>query len=234
MLFNLFETEWEYRPQHTNPCRKIERGKEEERDRVLTDSELRRLAAALKDYQGSPAAVAAIRVASLTGLRVGEVLGMQWGHIDFETGRLTIPESKTGRRQHHLPEPALSVLRQLAQASEHGPAGDSRFRGLQLSTPESPFCFTSTGKAPCTDKNVRKHFKAVCSDAGIEGARLHDLRRTVMTKAAEKGVGSHVLRDLLGHKTTAMADRYIRALGEPVREAREQVGAEIAAAMDGG
>ena len=55
-----------------------------------------------------------------------------------------------------------------------------------------------------------------------------------MTRAAASGIGSHVLlRDLLGHKTTTMADRYIRAVGDPVREAREQVGAEMAAMMDG-
>ena len=42
-----------------------------------------------------------------------------------------------------------------------------------------------------------------------------------------------MLRDLLGHKTTAMADRYVRALANPVREAREQIGAEMAALMEG-
>ena len=52
-----------------------------------------------------------------------------------------------------------------------------------------------------------------------------------MTRAATAGVGTHVLRDLLGHKTTAMADRYIRAVGNPVRDAREQIGAAIAAMM---
>ena len=45
-----------------------------------------------------------------------------------------------------------------------------------------------------------------------------------MTSAAVAGVGTHVLRDLLGHKTTAMADRYVRHVGNPVRDAREQVG----------
>ena len=54
-----------------------------------------------------------------------------------------------------------------------------------------------------------------------------------MTTAAATGVGTHVLRDLLGHKTTAMADRYIRAVGNPVRDAREQVGAAMAAMMSG-
>ena len=54
-----------------------------------------------------------------------------------------------------------------------------------------------------------------------------------MTSAAAAGVGTHVLRDLLGHKTTAMADRYVRAVGNPVRDAREQVGAAMAAMMEG-
>ena len=52
-----------------------------------------------------------------------------------------------------------------------------------------------------------------------------------MTRAAAAGVGTHVLRDLLGHKTTAMADRYVRAVGSPVRDAREAVAAEMARAM---
>ena len=75
-----------------------------------------------------------------------------------------------------------------------------------------------------------------CGRAGAPALptfRLHDLRRGVMTAAAAAGVGTHILRDLLGHKTTAMADRYVRAVGNPVREAREQVGATMAAMMDG-
>ena len=63
--------------------------------------------------------------------------------------------------------------------------------------------------------------------------RLHDLRRTVMTNAAAAGVGTYILRDLLGHKTTTMADRYVRAVGNPVRDAREQVAGQMAAMMEG-
>ena len=54
-----------------------------------------------------------------------------------------------------------------------------------------------------------------------------------MTQAAAAGVGAHILRDLLGHKTTAMADRYVRAVGSPVREARAEVADKIAAMMEG-
>ena len=212
-LFTLFET-WEYREQHNNPARGIEKAREEPRDRVLSGDELGRLAKALNQHEHqNPAAVAAIRVAALTGLRIGEILAIKWEHVDFEAGRLTLPQTKTGRRQHDLPAPALDVLRQLPRECE--------------------WTFTATGRAPCTYKNVNLHFQQACKAASIEGARLHDLRRTVMTRAAAAGIGVHVLRDLLGHRTAAMADRYIRSVGNPVREARELVGAEIAAAMAG-
>ena len=47
-LFSLFE-DWEWRAQNTNPARRIEKAREEPRDRVLAPSELAALAAALND-----------------------------------------------------------------------------------------------------------------------------------------------------------------------------------------
>ena len=41
-----------------------------------------------KDDDRHPAPVAAIRFAALTGLRIGEIRGMQWEHVSFETGRV--------------------------------------------------------------------------------------------------------------------------------------------------
>ena len=212
-LFNLFE-QWEWRQQFTNPCRGIERAREEARDRVLSPSEMAALAKALKEFEKRhPVSVAAIRFASLTGLRIGEVLGIKWEHVDFEMGKLVLPQTKTGRRVHDLPEPALALLAEIPRSGQ--------------------WTFTNTGKSATIYRTVRRHFMEIVTEAGIEDVRLHDLRRTVMTQAAAAGVGSHVLRDLLGHKTTAMADRYIRAVGEPVREAREAVADKIAAMMDG-
>ena len=213
-LFTLAE-KWELRQPGTNPTRGVERAREEARDRVLSPSELAALADALAAVETrSPANVAAIRFAAVTGLRIGEVLAVQWEHIDFESGRLLLPETKTGRRWHDLPSPALAIL-----------AGLPRF---------GAWTFTNNGgRSPATYKRVRETFARVAAAAGLEDVRLHDLRRTVMTRAAMAGVGTHVLRDLLGHKTTQMADRYVRALADPVREARESVGADIAAMMEG-
>ena len=168
-LFNEFER-WDWRPQHSNPCYGIEKSREEARDRVLSPSELAALAEALNQHEEQhPASVAAIRVAALTGLRIGEVLGVQWQHIDFSTGRLTLPQTKSGRRTHDLPAPALEILAELP-----------RF---------GPWVFTSRGSSAIVYRTVRKHFVKIAKAAGIEDVRLHDLRRTIMTRAAASGIG---------------------------------------------
>lgn len=214
-LFTQFER-WEWRPQHSNPAYGIDRAKEEARDRTLDSLELAALAKALKKFeQQHPVSVAVIRFASLTGLRISEILNIEWQHIDFETGRLVLPNTKTGRRVHDLPEPALAILN-----------GLPRFNRCD-------FVFTNNGRVATIYRTVWKHFGEITEEAGLEDIKIHDLRRTVMTQAAAAGVGAHILRDLLGHKTTAMADRYVRAVGSPVREARAEVADKIAAMMEG-
>lgn len=212
-VFTQFER-WNLRPQNANPCRGIERAREQPRDRVLSGSELAALSSALEaETARSPAAVAAIRVAAVTGLRISEVLNIEWQHVDLDSSRLVLPETKTGRRTHNVPSPALDVLRALPHMNR--------------------WAFTAGRDAPVRYDTVRKTFSRVSSAAGLRDVRLHDLRRTCMTMAAAAGVGTHILRDLLGHKTTVMADRYVRAVGSPVAEARETVGAAVAAMMAG-
>ena len=216
-LFTQFER-WDLRPQNANPCRGIERALEEPRDRVLNGPELATLSEALTAHETRyPASVAAIRFAAVTGLRISEILSIKWDHVDFASGRLVLPSTKTGRRVHSLPAPALAVLRTLP-----------RLQHVE-------WVFTSgRGSGALPYDSVRKHFARLAASAGLEDVRLHDLRRTVMTMAAASGhVNAFILRDLLGHKTLAMAERYIRRLGSPVTQAREAVGAAVADLMAG-
>ena len=114
---------------------------------MLAPSELSALAAALDELEGeSPAAVAAIRVAALTGLRIGEVLAMRWERVDLESGRLTMPATKTGRRVHDLPAPALETLAAMPRLND--------------------WCFT-TGRASLTYKTARNVFVRACRRASL-------------------------------------------------------------------
>jgi len=214
-LFRLCE-DWEWRPQNTNPARGIEKAVEEARDRTLSADELSALGKALSELEGeaNPGAILAVRLAALTGLRMSEIQRIRWADLDMRGGYLTLPTTKTGRRVHTLPSAALALL---ASADRRGECV------IPGANPDKPLDVRVIGRT----------FEKACQKAGIEGARFHDLRRTVMTQAAAMGVGAHLLRDMVGHKTTAMADRYIRAAGEPLTDLRERVGAGIAAQMEG-
>ena len=185
----------ELREQNDNPCRHVERAREEPRDRTLTPSELAALAASLNKAEARhPAPVAAIRFATTTGLRIGEILNIRWEDVDAEHGRLILPTTKTGRRIHDLPSPALEVL-----------------AGVPC---VGTWAFSTRDDVQMTYSHLRKVFIEIAGKAGLTDIRLHDLRRTYMTQAAMSGVTAHVLRDLLGHRSTQVADKYIRQLGE--------------------
>ena len=214
-LFTLAET-WEQRPAGANPARNIERSKEEARDRTLSGDELAALGEALESLAGDyPAPVAAIRLCAMTGMRIGEALAIRWQDIDYESARVTLPKTKAGRQVRAVPQAALALF-----------DGLPRISGVD-------WVFSGTRGAPVGYKHARTVFAKACQRAGIEGATLHDLRRTIATGMAASGVGLTVLRDALGHRTTTMAARYARMADSAVAAAVEGTGGAIAAAMAG-
>ena len=214
-LFNLFET-WGWRPQRTNPARGVVRAKEQARDRVLAPSEMAALAAALDGLaERYPFAVAAVRVAAMSGLRISECLSMRWEHVSFETGRATLPKTKTGRRVVPLAAPVLDLLSGLAHVNGN------------------PWVFAGGRGAAVTYRTTRRVFAAACEAAGLADVRLHDLRRSVATNLAAAGMNAYTLRDVLGHATLAMSNRYVRAAGDALADAMERAASHAAAAMAG-
>ena len=214
-VFTLAEL-WEWRPQQTNPVRGVERAREEARDRVLATSELYALSAALKALEKvNPFPVAAIRVAAMTGLRISEILLMKWENIDFETGRVVLPATKTGRRIAPLAAPVLELLEQLP-----------RING-------NPWVFAAGRGAATTYRTARAVFAEAATAAGLPDVRLHDLRRSLATRLAGSGVNAYVLRDVLGHKTLTMANRYVQVASDALTNATEKAAALTAAAMAG-
>ena len=212
-LFTQFQV-WEWC--EGNPVRFVEKAREEPRDRTLAETEIVAFAAALEaEEDASPAAVGAIRMMLVTGLRVGEVIAMKWSDLDFEGGRVLLPDTKTGRRWQALSSAALEAL-----------ANHPRIHG-------SAHVFTTASSAAITYKTTLGAFRRAAKRAGLEDVRLHDLRRTLMTRAAAEGISTHALRDLLGHRTATMADRYIRHQGAAVAEATERMGARMKAIMEG-
>ena len=70
---------------------------------------------------------------------------------------------------------------------------------------------------------IKTAWLTACKLAGITGLRFHDLRQTFGTRAADAGVPLPAIRDVMGHKSTTMTERYAHATNEGKRRAVEAV-----------
>lgn len=168
-----------------------------ERDRVLTDSEVAEVwaAAGALPYPFGPF----FRLAMLTLQRREEVAGMRWAEISADRTLWTIPaERMKNNRPHdvHLPPAARAILKTLP-----------RREGTDLA-------FTTTGRTPISGYSRAKvQIDAAIAKARAEAARkigrdsaplvpwrLHDFRRTGVSRLAAMGFDSIVADKLLAHK----------------------------------
>ncbi len=148
-----------------------------------------------------------ITLALHTGCRSGELLGLEWKRVDLKS-RLIMLEAqhtKSGKRRYiPINDTARDALL-------------SRLRVRTECFPACPWVF-SRGKG-VRIRSVKKSFRAACNAAGITDFHIHDLRHTCAAWLVSSGVQLQVVRDLLGHSTIRMTERYAHLAPETIREA---------------
>lgn len=207
-----------YRAEGTNPCRRVQRYKENKRERFLQLEEIRRLGKALDqaadgDLVG-PFALAAIRLLILTGARLSEILTLEWSFVDFERKLLLLPDSKTGKKPIVLNDAAIVVLKALP-----------RFE-------RNPYVIVGNRHRQHL-VNLHKPFQIVRELAGLEGVRIHDLRHTWASLAVASGGSLPVLGRHLGHMLPQTTARYAHLTDDPVRVLAQSTGKTIQEALSG-
>jgi integrase len=206
------------RPDGSNPCRHIEKYREQRRERFLSQAELARLGDALREAEQSkscsPWVVAAVRLLTLTGARLNEILTLRWDYVDEEHRCLTLPDSKTGRKVIHLNAPALAILKTTP-----------RLEG-------NPYviCGEKPGRHLV---NLEKPWRRIRRAAKLDDVRLHDLRHSFASVAASGGQSLVIIGKMLGHSQPGTTARYAHLADDPVKAAADAVGQQIAAAMEG-
>lgn len=216
-VFSLAE-EWGVRPDGTNPCRHVEKFREERRERFLSAEELTRLEAALTaaEQDGSEwqSVVAAIRLLIFTGARMSEILTLRWEWVDFDNACLRLPDSKTGAKVIHLSPPALTILGSLPN-DETNP-------------------HVIRGKKPGEHLvNLQLPWGRIRSRAGIERLRIHDLRHSFASVAVMGGLSLPMIGALLGHRQVSTTARYAHLAADPLKQANDLVAANLLARMKG-
>lgn len=205
------------RPDGSNPCRHVDKYRENRRERFLGQAELGRLGDALRkaeqDKSCSPWVIAAIRLLTFTGARRNEILSLRWEHVSEEHECLMLPDSKTGRKAIHLNAPALALMQSIP-----------RMEG-------NPYVIC--GEKPGQHLvNLEKPWRRIRKAAKLDDVRLHDLRHSFASVAASGGQSLVVIGKMLGHSQPATAARYAHLGDDPVKAASDAVGRQIAAAME--
>ena len=58
-------------------------------------------------------------------------------------------------------------------------------------------------------KSIRRSFKTTIKKAGLREFRFHDLRRTFATHLSDKDVNIYNIKEILGHSSISMTEKYI-------------------------
>ncbi|MEO5344103.1 MAG: site-specific integrase [Gammaproteobacteria bacterium SHHR-1] len=179
----------------------------EGRVRWITRAEAAALLKAAEAEPKAPHLAPLILLALHTGMRRGEMLGLEWTRVDLHRNLVYLDavHTKAGKRRS-VPLNVLArsaLLQQARFRSEHCP--DSRW----------VFC-KAEGKQV---GDVKRSFATACKRADILDFRFHDLRHTCAAWLVQAGVPLTEVRDVLGHSTIQMTERYAHLAPENARAA---------------
>ena len=125
-------------------------------------------------------------------MRWGEILAIEWEHIDFKDRILLIPRTKNGHsRTIPLTRTAIQILQSLP-----GTEGDHVF--------------------PITANAFRLAWERVKRQAGIEDLRFHDLRHEAISRFFEAGLNVPEVALISGHRDPRMLFRYTHPLQKQI------------------
>jgi integrase len=157
------------------------------RSRVLTDVEVFNLLHSLEPTgRRSQWTKPVVQLALATAMRRGELLSLRWEHVDLQAQTAFLPNTKNGdSRTVPLSSVAIQVLASLPR----------HISGVVI-----PVKFFTLDAA----------FKRARKRAGLDDVRFHDLRRTAITRMAEKLPNVIELAAVSGHKSLMVLKRYYR------------------------
>lgn len=199
-----------------NPVHGIKKYASNKHERFLSVAELGRLGTALNDGEKNGlnlTAINAVRLLIMTGCRKGEILTLQWRHVDFERSCLRLPDSKTGAKVVPVGGAALKILEGLPHLKDN------------------PYVLPGE-KAGAHFVGLPRVWEKIRASADLDGVRLHDLRHSFASVGAASGDSLLMIGKLLGHRDSSTTARYAHLADDPLKATADRISEKIAAAMN--
>lgn len=162
-----------------------------------------------------------------TGLRIGELLALEWTDIDFIKGIISVsktchdgkdncgrftrvtdtPKTATSEREIPFPKQMIPYLRNLKKDSK------------------SVYVVASDSGRLISVRAYQRSFELFLKRLNIPHKGFHSLRHTFATRALECGMDVKTLSEILGHKNANVTlNRYVHSLMEHKREMMNRLG----------
>lgn len=144
-----------------------------------------------------------------TGLRRGELCGLQWPKVDLDKGLVVVDWQRTRTVDGQLLEKSvkteagerdITLSSRVVSALREWRASQSEVRLAQgKHWPGRDFVFTSKLNCPYYPGSFSKRLTTLCAAAELPRLTPHELRHTYATRAVENGMEITLLSKLLGH-----------------------------------
>lgn len=195
------------------------------RRRVLTKEELHRLLAAARDFKHYPV----IRLLALTGIRLGEALGLKWDDVDFERSRILIRRSIDTKARDFKPEGDEAKTANSERPVALDPetmAILAEMKREKMKGKVSPLKLGDTlvfgdGTRPVRHEAINRTLSRALKKAGLDHIRVHDLRHTAGSLLLDAGLPLTFVADALGQVPETTARVYAHAVRRQDRSAAE-------------
>jgi len=182
------------------PMRDIKQFKVQERSlRVITREEEERLLEVscnhLKKF---------IIAALNTGMRLGELLNLEWENVDLDKNTITVTGTKSNKIR------IIPINNKLKETLKCG---------INIGSSERVFC-DENGNAI---KSIKTAFNNAVRRSGIKRCNFHQLRHSFATRLVERGVNIVTVKELLGHSDIRTTMRYSHPAPEYKKQAVESL-----------
>jgi integrase len=152
-----------------------------------------------------------VLVGLFTGMRLSEVLGMQWDNVDFGKGLITFTQGKTGK---FITLPLSSYLAEELQRHKAGRDSNRLFADREVNHD--------------LVSDYSEYFSKLFKSLGIMNFTFHNLRHSFSSLLqSELGIGAVVVQGMTGHSSLGMLQKYSHTGLDSKRHAIEMLTSHV-------
>ncbi len=146
-----------------------------------------------------------------TGMRQGELKGLQWSSIDWQNQSITV--------RHSLNDYTKQLDSPKSNRERHIPTDIDVYTMLFKRKKDTGYVFLDEDGKPFSGKVLTRRLHKVCKVVGLRKIGWHTLRHTFASHLAMKGVPLNTVQALMGHSTITTTMRYAHLAPSTLRSA---------------